>query len=418
MNLKEIIKSNLCISCGACVYASQGKLHMEKSKRKGIYIPVNVGSLSGKEEAKIRTICPAQGFPIAAMANSIHVNAPFYDYRVGRYISYFAAKSNSSAILQKASSGGIMTELSIYLLKNNLVQGIIATTFKYEGLEIVPHTKIYTDWKEILKAQGSKYMPVPALTILKEVREFNGKLAFIGTPCQIASIRLLQNEEPIFKEKIKYIIGNFCGGFKDLRELSRLRSIAKMSNDVISEFQYRGDGQPGYMIFRTQGNKIWNYPYPDYGKLTGYMKYYRCRVCVDAMAELADVSCGDAWLPNFEKVGGNWSIVVVRNQTLAEVLLKMNDEGVIKDAKITFEDLILSQKQNLNSKKERYRGRVNFLRKFGFKIPNYDAGWNFENKSSLCFEAKVYFSQILKLKLEEMRLYSVLNKYVRKLLNK
>ena len=182
MNLKEIIKSNLCISCGACVYASQGKLHMEKSKRKGIYIPVNVGSLSGKEEAKIRTICPAQGFPIAAMANSIHVNAPFYDYRVGRYISYFAAKSNSSAILQKASSGGIMTELSIYLLKNNLVQGIIATTFKYEGLEIVPHTKIYTDWKEILKAQGSKYMPVPALTILKEVREFNGKLAFIGTP--------------------------------------------------------------------------------------------------------------------------------------------------------------------------------------------------------------------------------------------
>ncbi|HCH88397.1 MAG TPA: hypothetical protein DFK15_03785 [Butyricimonas sp.] len=418
MNLKEIVKSNLCISCGACVYASQGKLHMKKNKRKGIYMPEDVVALSDQEEAKIRTVCPAQGFPIVAMANSIHVNAPFYDYRVGRYISYFAAKSNSSAVLQKASSGGIMTELAIYLLKNNLVQGIIATTFKYEGLEIVPHTKIYTDWQEILKAQGSKYMPVPALTILKDVQEFNGKLAFIGTPCQIASIRLLQNEEPIFKEKIKYTIGNFCGGFKDLKELSRLRSIAKMSNDVISEFQYRGDGQPGYMIFKTQSNKIWRYSYPDYGKLTGYMKYYRCRVCVDAMAELADVSCGDAWLPNFKSAGGNWSVVVVRNQSLAEILLKMNNEGVIEKAEITFEDLILSQKQNLNSKKERYVGRVNFLRKLGFKIPIYDAGWNFENKSSLCFEAKVYFSQILKLKLEEVGLYSVMNKYVRKLLNK
>ena len=90
MNLKEIVKSNLCISCGACVYASQGKLHMKKNKRKGIYMPEDVVALSDQEEAKIRTVCPAQGFPIVAMANSIHVNAPFYDYRVGRYISYFA----------------------------------------------------------------------------------------------------------------------------------------------------------------------------------------------------------------------------------------------------------------------------------------------------------------------------------------
>lgn len=407
--MNRIVTYNkMCISCGACVFASNGKVHLNESKSDGMYLPHIVSDLKDEEIYNIKKICPANGYKINAIADDLFGNKCKCDYRIGRFHNLYVVKSRSEKILKKASSGGIMTSLSIFLLEKNIVQGIVSTIFTYNKGEIFPMTKIFTSPNELLMTQGSKYMPVPALIAIDDVLKFEGQVAFIGTPCQIASLRLLQESNQILKEKIKYILGNFCGGFKDRRELFRFISIAKMKNEKIVHFQYRGDGQPGRLLIVSENGNSWERAYTRYSGLTGYMKYYRCRVCIDATAELADISCGDAWLPKYLNNGGNWSAIIVRNPDIQNYLFQMQSESLIKLEDLSLDELVFSQKQNITSKKERYQGRINFLRKIRHPIPVYDGGWNKDKKTSFFFEAKVYYSQLFKYYMEQIGLYSFL----------
>lgn len=418
--LIDNIESNLCISCAACEYLSAlgggGSEIALKYNGKGMYTPKikKIKKLSQSEQRVIERICPAGGYNIVAIGKNLYPDDN-YDYHIGRYSTFFAARSLSNIILEKASSGGIMTSVASFLLKEKIVDGVITTKFLY-GKRIVPVSIIATSVDELIECQGSKYMPVPIFKILHDIKNFNGKLAMIGTPCQIATLRNLQQEYPEFK-KVKYTIGNFCGGYRDLREYERFIKIAGFTQEEITYFQYRGDGQPGRMLIKTR-DKEWAYPYPDYAKLTGNIKYFRCRVCVDATAELADISCGDAWLDRFigkkstgsVGKGGGWSMVIIRNPELQSVIKKMIDYQLIEKESISIEELIKSQKQNIVSKKDRFQSRSNFLKKIGKKLPYFDGGYNVDSTTNLFFEAKVYFSQLYKLFLERIGLYSIIIK--------
>ena len=190
-----------------------------------------------------------------------------------------------------------------------------------------------------------------------------------------------------------------------------------MSKSNIEHFQHRGSGQPGKMKINSKSGDKWEYPYPDYSNLTGYMKYYRCRVCVDATAELADVSCGDAWLNKFINMGGNWSIIIIRNKKLKKIFNDLVKNNEISYESITFDEVLKSQKGNLNSKKERYISRNNFLKIINKKTPKFDGGWNLIPSKSFFFEAKVYYSQLLIYYLEKIKLYWLVT-ILRKILNK
>lgn len=406
MSLLQNVKSGLCISCGMCTYLAPRKLVLKYNKHKGLYTPCLMDSLSDNEEYKIDNVCPAQGYPIVSMGKQIHNDVKLYDYRIGYYYSFVAARSLSDDIVRKASSGGIMTALAYYMLSSGLVEGVIATKYLYDNNGgIIPKTIVATSLQELLDCQGSKYMPVPIFDVLNTVKNYK-RLAFIGTPCQIATLRRLQNLSSEYNNII-YTIGNFCGGYRDLRELTRLKKIAGFGKEPITHFQYRGNGQPGQMVIEAR-NKRWTYPYPKYSKLTGNIKYYRCRVCIDATAELADVSCGDAWLPRFIQGSDKaWSIVIIRNRELSKIVEAMETNGLIKTEKILLDELIQAQKQNIISKKERFVSRIKFLRKIGkTNLPIYDGGYNPSQTTSVMFEAKVWFSQLYKVVLERLGLYS------------
>jgi len=417
LNLDFIKKNDLCISCGACKHLAPDKISIKEDVNKGMFHPVISKPLTEKESTKILEICPAKGYPIKEIAANVFPNAINEDYRTGKYISIGAYKMNDNKILKDASSGGIMTGLAKKMLDLRIVDGIVASSFKYVGDKISVHSEIITDSKNLYKTQGSKYMPVPALLIIDKIKKFNGKVVFIGTPCQIATIRLLQKTDEELKKKIKYTIGNFCGGFKDLRELHKFKKISKMNGKEITHFQYRGNGQPGKMkIVSNDGNK-WEYPYPNYANLTGYMKQYRCRVCVDATAELADISCGDAWLNKYENLGGNWSIALIRNSEISPIIDQMIQSNEISFKKLSLDELIISQKGNLTTKKERYLSRNKFLQLLNKPLPSFDGGWNHVQSKSILFEAKVYISQLIIYQLERLKLHFLVL-ILRKILNK
>ena len=310
-----------------------------------MFHPVITNPLTELESKKILEICPAKGYPIKQIAKEIFSKAKNEDYRTGRYIKIGAYKMNDLSILKNASSGGIMTGLAKKMLELGIVDGIVASSFKYVNDEILVKTEIITDSKNLPKTQGSKYMPVPALLVIEKIKKFDGLVVFIGTPCQIATIRKLQVNDDELRRKIRYTIGNFCGGFKDLRELYKFKKISKMNGRKITHFQYRGSGQPGKMRITSDDGSKWEYPYPNYADLTGFMKQYRCRVCIDATAELADISCGDAWLKKYENLGSNWSIALIRNSEIIPILKSMINSNELSYKQLSLDELVISQRE-------------------------------------------------------------------------
>jgi coenzyme F420 hydrogenase subunit beta len=405
-NIQNIINNNLCVSCAACCFKDGKRIStMVESKAKGIYIPI-----VNDENRNLTSICPGKGYSIASISNSLFGKSKYNDLELGRWDAAEAVHSNSDQILENAASGGIMTTIAKFALDKKIVTGVITTEFSYGDTGPRPKTFIATTFKELINSQGSKYCPVPALDIIDEIYQFEGKLLFIGTPCQVAAVRLLQEKNPELKEKILLTIANFCGGYRDFTETNKLIERAGFIKSSVEKFRYRGEGQPGSMLI-GDGNKTVRLPYPNYARMTGVVKYLRCRTCVDATGELADFSCGDAWLDKYSNSSFAWSIVLARSPIAVRILNELKGLELITSESITSSEIKLSQKGNLITKKHRQDSRMKLYKLLGYSIPIYDGGY-FVNNKGLFLELKVHISHSIFSFLEKIGLYKIISKFI------
>ena len=262
----------------------------------------------------------------------------------------------------------------------------------------------YTD---LVTAQGSKYCPVNFSEILNKLinNQQSLRYVFVGTPCQIASLRTIQRTQ--IDLGIKYFVGNFCGGYKSYNNLKQLIKLNKINPEDVSTFRFRGGGQPGSLLIQTPKNEI-TIPYPEYVKTTGYLKLKRCHLCVDATAELADFACGDAWLPEFESKTIPTSIVIARNKNANEILLNMEEAGIIQCNNISGKDVIKSQFGNIQSKKYRQQSRLKLYTLIRKKVPHISEGFKTEEKVNLMLELNILVRHNIKLFFEKLGLYYLL----------
>ena len=305
-----------------------------------------------------------------------------------------------------------MTEIAGHLLNSGKVNGVIATKMTYGPQGPQAQTIIVESFVELLECQGSKYMPVATNQILRLLDSYGGVVAFIGTPCQIAGLRMLQERSTVVKMKVRYVIGNFCGGFKDLRELKTIIRRQRMDPARIVRFRYRGGGQPGSMLIEDDVGRIQERPYPDYGGDTGFKKHNRCRLCIDGTAELADFACGDAWLDRFLTSGSPWSLVITRNEMATTIFQEMIAEELVAVSNVTFEEIKQSQLTNLHSKKTRQTARRKLYQLLAKSVPLYDGGYE-EECTSLSMELKIHLAHSMYLILERLHLYLALRPVLR-----
>ena len=413
MQIKEVVKSNLCISCGLCALNGKAQMIMKK----GVYIPKFLDSLSDDEDELLNRICPGRGYDIVEMGNKLFKGkSAITNYKLGAYQSMGVATSNDKDFLRKSSSGGLIPTLANYLLDTGEVDGVLTVRYKYSDEGPTPYPFIAVSKDDLILSQGSKYSPIPLLEKIDELISFDGNLAVIGTPCQIAGIRLLTDSNDVLKAKIKFTISNFCGGYRDYRETKRIFEINNVKESDITEFSYRGDGQPGKMSIYRDGKEPVFLNYPDYSRLTGYIKHYRCRLCVDATGELADIAFGDAWLPKYLNSGRKWSVYICRSSEMKSIVGKMLKSGKAEDLPISADDLLLSQKGNIYTKKERQYSRYKLYKFFGYKLPLYDGGFN-KQRLNLFLEVKVIVTQFFMYMLEKIGLYLFVAKKINRIKN-
>ena len=223
----------------------------------------------------------------------------------------------------------------------------------------------------ILSSQ-SVYSPIPTNILLSKTKSFNGSLAYVGLPDQVASIRLLQLVDHPSVRNIKYILGPYTGTnmYKSaIRSFLRGRGI---SDDVkIKSLNWRAGEWPGYLEITLENGKVLKAEKFYYNYLTPFHVTKSTLLSCDFTNELTDISVGDAWSPIYEKQRKGFSVVLARTKKGKQLLEKMHLGG-----KISLEKIQISKAMNMHGHMLDFKKRGSFIRlenrkKYGLKIPLY-----------------------------------------------
>jgi len=310
------------------------------------------------------------------------------DRLLGNYLNCYIGYSNDKEIRFNSSSGGIITQLLIFALENGLIDGAIVTRMRKDD-PLKPESFIARTKKEIISASKSKYCPTSTNEVLKYVLKKNEKYAFVGLPCQIHGIRKAERNIKDLRKKIIFHIGLFCSHNVSFYGTEFLLKKFGISPDRVTKVAYRGTGWPGYMVIELNDSSKLIVPYT-----RGFRAYWsvfscfyftpmRCLMCGDCTAELADISVGDAWLPQFRKNNKGVSVVIARTEYGDDFLNLARSQKVVSLKPITSDDIRKSQKEPLKFKKYDLATRLNMLRTSGKDVPFFNV--NFISSESFLY---------------------------------
>ena len=213
--IKDVHELGICGECGGCVsFCSAGEIGAIKMSESGPPVYFN------KDNCLHCGIC----YLVCPQTHVLddELNKRFnYKVSIGNYTKVTSSQATSEEIRKNATDGGAVTAILTYLLDKKLISGAIVS--KREG----PFNRVpffARSKKDLIEAAGSHYdlshgvvglekydSFVPTITKLKKlVASDMPSIAVVGTPCQIMSIRKMQELSILPAHIVKYTLGLFC----------------------------------------------------------------------------------------------------------------------------------------------------------------------------------------------------------------
>ncbi|TXD48925.1 Coenzyme F420 hydrogenase/dehydrogenase, beta subunit C-terminal domain [Polaribacter sp. IC073] len=350
--IKDIVEENMCIGCGLCVSESQSSSMVWNES--GFLVPDTTKKFS---EDAIK-LCPFNPEPEAdvfdedKLANLYLPNSKNRDDRIGRYESTYIGYSNQ--FRKTSSSGGIATFIFEQLLEQKIVDHLfvvkeVAGTYKYQWFDNI---------KEIKNMSKTRYIPVTLERLFREIDGKEGKVAVSGVACFVKAIRLKQYYYPQYRDKIPFIVGIICGGFKSKFFTDYLTQKSGIEGDYKNQ-EYRIKDKDSLASDYSFGaydknNNFHQLKMRNVGDMwgTGLFKANACDFCDDVTTELADISLGDAWLPEYKKDGLGNSIIITRNTIANELIEKGKLANLLTIDVVSKEKIIQSQKGSFTHRQD------------------------------------------------------------------
>ncbi len=314
--------------------------------------------------------CPGLGINYPQLFRWFFDDLP-QNWLVGVYRQIFLGHSSVPRIRRAGSSGGVITHTLLYLLENDLIDA--AVVLQHGCPEAWLSTPmIARTAKQIEAAAQSVYVPVPVNTILAEIDSFDGRLAYVGLPDQVAAIRELQRLGHVGAKKIEYVLGPYVGTIMYLDSIrSYLRSKSGKELEDIAELRYREGEWPGHLQAKLTSGEILREKKFYYNYLIPFYLTTSTLLSVDFTNELTDISVGDAWNPQLEERGEGFSVVLARTERGSRVLKEMKDTGLLELEELSLDSALAMHGHMLDFKKRGTFIRMDWRRRFGRAVPQY-----------------------------------------------
>jgi len=247
--------------------------------------------------------------------NKLDKSLKFSD-KINGYINTYSATTTKDDIKKVRQDGGIVTSLLEFLLKNKLVDAVVAVQHSKDFWK--PEPVIVDDIKDLYKTGGTKYANASTLAIIDQARMYEN-IAVVGTPCMINAIEkgnLFPSGVQFFKN-IKYKIGLFCmesfpyDGVLKLIEEQFDKDYKKITKMDISGGKF--------ILYLDSGEDV-RVPLKD---VKSYARY-NCHFCEDLTADCADISVGSIGSPS------GWSSVITRSKLGDKIFKAAIKKGIIE----------------------------------------------------------------------------------------
>ena len=333
-SLDDIVEGGLCAGCGLCEsLAGRDAVEMCLS-RDGRIRPRTKQALDPAIFDEIMRICP--GVTVTGPAPDQAGAGGTTHGTWGPIASLHRGWASDGKTRFHAAAGGALTALGAYLIGSGKVDAVLHMTASGDN-PILSDAWISTTEQDVYDGAQSRYGPGASLTPVHRLLDEGRRFAVIGKPCDIAAIRNLQRIDSRAKELIPYCLTIFCGGTMSLTMLNRIPEYFGAASDDLSLFRYRGEGWPGATHMETKDGRSFDLTYDrswlDSGVPWTYDLQFRCKICPDAIGELADVSCPDGWImadgkPLHEEAPGV-NLIVARSPVGAELVRQAEAQGFL-----------------------------------------------------------------------------------------
>jgi coenzyme F420 hydrogenase subunit beta len=324
--INEVQKPGLCGKCGGCVcFCSADNLGALKTGDDGT--PMFADEEKCLQCGICYMICPNTYDLDSELEDRYGWTPP-----IGPFKGLRSARTTDAQVAKQCTDGGVVTSLLLYLKDKGMIEAALVSKSKgpFQRAPFLAETR-----EDILSAAGSHFdesFPVvelgsrystysPAMYQLKKLRGTSiDRIAMVGTPCQIRTVRKMQALGVIPADTIKYCFGLFCWENFSFNELEkdelgreydfRLADVIKVN--VREEFSVH-----------LRGGRVIQIPL----EVVDSLARPACLFCPDFSGEYSDLSFGGLGSAD------GYTTVVIRSESGRDVYEKALGEGYIEESR-------------------------------------------------------------------------------------
>ena len=326
--IEEVHNPGICQQCGGCVSFCNS---IEKDVI-GFKEPNSPPEYLNKENCLecgiCYFICP-QTHILDEDLNKTYNFSDFSSMPLGYIEGIYSCQTNDNEFLKYGTDGGVVNSIINFLIERKMIEGaIVAKTKGAFSREAI----IAKNRNDLISASGVKLDLTPQLDSVQKFHTYTSslpqlrhykfkKLALVGTPCQIYTIRCMQSLGIIPSQNIEICLGLFCyeNFFFDELRVKKFENDFNLKFENIERINIKED-----LIVKLKGKrgsqKIIHIPFK---KLKEYMRP-ACNACADFTNIYADISFGGLGSPD------NFTTVITRTKKGKEIFNKVVKTGVIK----------------------------------------------------------------------------------------
>jgi coenzyme F420 hydrogenase subunit beta len=362
---KEVQRYNFCGKCGGCVsFCSASNLGALKVGPDGT--PVFADEEKCLKCGICYMICPNTRDLDEELKKKAKWEPP-----IGPIKDLISAQTTNPTVGERCTDGGVVTSLLLYLMDKHMIDGALVSKsdgpfhrgpmLAVSGEEIVSASGSHYDESFSIIELGSQYSTYsPAIQELKSLRKgLIDRVAMVGTPCQIHTVRKMQVLGIIPSDVIKYCFGLFCMenfSFNDI-QLRHLEKQYGFDLAHVSKVNVKED----FFIYLNNGRVI-HIPFEEIDSIARPA----CLVCPDFSAEFSDASFGGLGSPE------GYTTVLLRSERGKKAYRGALTAGYIKERRYSSSekaraDVIKLQKKVFEfSQRKKERALKNRGAKAGF----------------------------------------------------
>lgn len=293
LSLGEIVENGLCIGCGLCRSMAGRDVEMVMTPE-GRERPVALRALDKPILAKINAVCP--GTRIAGPPPAQMNDATLTDTVWGPVERLVLGRAADPMVRFVGSGGGTLTALGQFLLSSGRVKFVLHVAAS-RSMPMRTERKLSFDAASVLDGAGSRYGPAATLVDFNDILDRGEPFALIAKPCDITAVRNLARLDPRVDQHMRYALAFVCGGASDLTKSEQVLQRFGLREDELALFRYRGHGNPGLNRIETKDGRAFEISYRQlWEDEDKWMIQPRCKICPDAIGQVADIAVSDAWL--------------------------------------------------------------------------------------------------------------------------